>query len=33
VLLLQVVFFGIGAAVMVAFVRTASRVEPFTSRQ
>jgi hypothetical protein len=33
VLLLQVVFFCIGAAVMVAFVRTASRVEPFTSRQ
>jgi hypothetical protein len=33
VLLLQVVFFCIGAAVMVAFVRQASHVEPFTSRR
>ena len=32
VLLLQVAFFCIGAAVMVAFVRQASHVEPFTSR-
>ena len=33
VVLLQVIFFAIGAGVMVAFVRQASRVEPFTSRQ
>jgi hypothetical protein len=30
---LRVLFFAIGAAVMIAFVRQASKVEPFTSRQ
>ena len=29
---LQAIFFVAGAAVMIAFVRNASRVEPFTSR-
>jgi amino acid transporter len=33
VVLLQVIFFAVGTAVMIAFVRQASRVEPFTSRQ
>lgn len=32
-LLLQVIFFAIGAFVMVAFVRQAQHVEPFSSRQ
>jgi hypothetical protein len=31
--LLQVIFFAIGTGVMVAFIRQASRVEPFTSRR
>ena len=29
---LQVVFFVLGVAIMVAFLRTAQRVEPFTTR-
>jgi hypothetical protein len=33
VLLLQIIFFIIGTIVMVAFVRQAQRVEPFTTRQ
>jgi hypothetical protein len=33
VVLLQVIFFAVGAGVMVAFIRQASRVEPFTRRQ
>ena len=30
---LRVVFFAAGLAVMISFIRQASRVEPFTSRQ
>ena len=30
--ILQVVFFALGIAVMVAFIRAAMRVEPFTTR-
>jgi membrane protein implicated in regulation of membrane protease activity len=30
---LQVVFFVLGLAVMIAFVRNGMRIEPFTSRQ
>ena len=33
VLSLRVVFFVAGLAVMISFIRQASRVEPFTSRQ
>jgi hypothetical protein len=33
VVLLQVIFFAVGTGVMVGFIRQASRVEPFTSRQ
>ena len=32
VLSLRVVFFVVGLAVMISFIRQASRVEPFTSR-
>ena len=32
VVVLQAVFFVLGVAVMVAFLRTAKRVEPFTTR-
>jgi hypothetical protein len=32
VILLQVIFFGVGVAIMVAFLRAARRVEPFTTR-
>ncbi len=32
-LLLQIIFFAIGAYVMAIFVRHAARVEPFTSRR
>ena len=32
-LVLQVVFFLLGLAVMVAFVRNGMRIEPFTSRE
>jgi hypothetical protein len=30
--ILQILFFALGIAVMVAFIRAATRVEPFTSR-
>jgi len=33
VLSLRIVFFVVGLAVMISFIRQASRVEPFTSRQ
>ena len=33
VIILRVVFFTAGLAVMISFIRQASRVEPFTSRQ
>ena len=33
VLSLRVVFFAAGLAVMISFIRQASRVEPFTTRQ
>lgn len=29
---LQAIFFGLGVLVMIAFVRSAQRIEPFTSR-
>jgi hypothetical protein len=32
VVVLQAVFFAVGVVVMVAFLRTAQRVEPFTTR-
>jgi hypothetical protein len=33
VLILRILFFAAGLAVMVSFIRQASRVEPFTTRQ
>jgi hypothetical protein len=32
VISLRVLFFAVGLAVMISFIRQASRVEPFTSR-
>jgi hypothetical protein len=29
---LQIVFFGLGIAVMIAFIRSGMRIEPFTTR-
>jgi len=31
--ILQVLFFGLGLAIMVAFVRNGTRIEPFTTRE